>query len=177
VGKESRGTERKYNCNEPAQYFQARYDDLKESNRAFAANMEKMKDIVDRRKENAEAGGDEVGTGTAITEDAKINDATMVDDAQWGTGRRGPEAEKKLQGKLEDLFVEKFGNRNYEYRQWHTELSRHSSDAGVGNMQGMGYSVFCKWMNGKKMGAKRINARAMKGMEYFAKHWEEGKMN
>jgi len=149
--------------------------DLKESNRAFVANMEKMKDIVYKRKENAEVGGDEVGTGTAITEDAKYNDATMMNDAQWGTGRRGPEAEKKLQRKLEDLFVEKIGNRNY--RQWHTELSRHISDAGVGNMQGTGYSVFCKWMNGKKKGAKCINARATKGMEHVAKHWEEGKMN
>ena len=71
--------------------------------------------------------------------------------------------------------MEKFGNRNY--RQWQTKLSRHISDVGVGNMQGMGYSAFCKWMNGKKMGAKRINAKAMKGMENFAKHWEEGKMN
>ena len=39
------------------------------------------------------------------------------------------------------------------------------------------YSVFCKWMNDKKRGAKRINARAMKDMEHFANHWEEGKMN
>ena len=41
----------------------------------------------------------------------------------------------------------------------------------------MGYSVFCKWTNGKKRGAKRINVRAMKGMEAFANLWEEGKMN
>ena len=157
------------------QYFQARYESLKESNRAFVVNLEKMKDIVDRRKENAEAGAEEVGTGTAVTEDAVINDATMVDDAPWGTGRRGAKAEKQLQRKLEDLFMETFGNRNY--RQWHTELSRHISDAGVGNMQGMGYSVFCKWMNDKKGGAKCINARAMKGMEHFAKHWEGKKQN
>ena len=73
-----------------------------------------MKDIVDRRKENAEAGGDEVGTGTSITEDAVINDATMVCDAPWGTGRRGPEAEKQLQRKLKEVFMKMFGKRNYK---------------------------------------------------------------
>ena len=34
-----------------------------------------------------------------------------------------------------------------------TELSRHISDVGVENIQGMGYEVFCNWMNGKKGGA------------------------
>ena len=78
--------DRRIDCNEPAQYFQARYESLKESNRAFVANLEKTKeDIVDRRKENAEADCDEVGTGTAITKDAVISYATMVNVAPWGT--------------------------------------------------------------------------------------------
>ena len=90
--------DRKVDCNEPAQYFQARYNSLKESNRVFVANFEKIKDIVHNRKENAEAGCDEGGTRTAITEYVIINDATMVDDVPWrtGTGRRGPEAKKQL---------------------------------------------------------------------------------
>ena len=79
--------DRRIDCNEPAQCFQARCKILKESNRAFVANLEKMKDIVDRRKENAEAGCDEMGTGTAITEDTVINDATVVDVAPWGAER------------------------------------------------------------------------------------------
>ena len=64
-----------------------------------------------------------------------------------------------------------------EAKRWHTELSRQISDGGVGNIQGMGYGVFCNWMNGKKRGSKRINARAMKGMEHFVNDWEGKKKN
>ena len=105
-----------------------------------------------------------------ITEDAVNNDAAMMDDAVWGTGQRGLEAENYLQQKLEELFVETFGNRNYS--QWHKALSCHIVDKGVGNLQGMGYKTFCLWMNGGKRGSKCISARAMKGMEHFLKHWE-----
>ena len=86
--------DREIDCDKLVQYFQARYNSLKESNWAFVANLEKMKDIVDRRKENAEARGDDTGTGTTITDDAAINDATMVDDAQWETWQRDPELKK-----------------------------------------------------------------------------------
>ena len=70
--------------------------------------------------------------------------------------------------------METFGNSSY--RQSHTELSRHVLDAGVGNIQGMRYFVFRKWMNVKKGGAKCINTRTMKDVEHFTNHWEGEKL-
>ena len=63
------------------------------------------------------------------------------------------------------------------YDEDYSTYDRHISDAGVGNIQGMGYGVFCNWMNGKKRGSKRINARAMKSVEHFVNHWEGEKKN
>ena len=57
------------------------------------------------------------------------------------------------------------------------ELSRHIVNAGVGNLQGIGYGVFYNWMNDKKKRNMRINARAMKGMEHFVNHWKGEKKN
>ena len=57
---------------------------------------------------NAERGGNDA------TEDAVNNDATMVEDAPWGTGARGLEAEEQLRRKLEERFAEAFKGRNYK---------------------------------------------------------------
>ena len=48
---------------------------------------------------------------------------------------KGPEAEKQLQRKLEERFLEAFEGRNYT--QWHRVLSDHIADSGVGHLQGM----------------------------------------
>jgi len=37
----------------------------------------------------------------------------MMEDAPWGTGGRGPEAEKQLQRQLEEQLLEAFEGRNY----------------------------------------------------------------
>lgn len=47
-----------------------------------------------------------------------------------------PEAEKQLQQKLEEVFMEIFGNRNYT--KWHNKVSCRDVTIGVGNTQGMG---------------------------------------
>ena len=162
--------DRKINCDEAAQYFQARYKDLKQCNRAFVANLQKMNDVVDRRRENAAADINAERGGNDATEDAVNNDAAMVKDAPWGTGRRGPEAEKQLRRKLEERFTEAFDGRNYT--QWHAALSNHIVDSGVGTIQGMQYRRFSDWMNGKKTGTKGTSAGALRGMEHFVNHWK-----
>ena len=99
----------------------------------------------------------------------------MVEDAPWGTGRRGPEAEKQLQRKLEERFTEAFKGRNY--KEWHAALRNHVADSAVGNLQGMQYRRFVDWMNGKKTGTKGTSAGALRGMEHFLKHWKGTKKN
>ena len=69
--------------------------------------------------------------------------------------------------------MEIFGNRNY--KKWHNKLSLHIVNAKVGNMQGMGYKMFCNCMQRKKKGSKYINVRAMKGMEDFVNHSDGNK--
>ena len=165
----------KIDCNEPAQYFQARYKDLKQCNRAFVADLEKMNDIVDRRREKAEAAKNARRGSNEATKDALNNDVAMMEDAPWGTGGRGPEAEKQLQCKLEERFLEAFEGRNYT--QWHKALSYHITDSGVGHLQGMQYRKFVDWMNGNKTGKRGTNTGAMRGMEHFVQHWKGVKKN
>jgi len=131
--------------------------------------------FVEGLAENAEAAGNAERGGNDATEDAVNNDATMVEDAPWGTGARGPEAEEQLRRKLEERFAEAFKERNY--KQWHAALGNHIADSGVGNLQGMQYRRFVDWMNGKKTGTKGTTTGAMKGMEHFVKHWEGAKKN
>ena len=66
---------------------------------------------------------------------------------------------------------EMFPDHGHGHGHGHISIAS-SINAGVGHLQGMGYGVFCNWINGKKKGSKHINARAMKGMEHFVNHWE-----
>ena len=54
---------------------------------------------------------------------------------------------------------------------WHEALANHIIESGVGSLEGMEYSVFCKWMRGTRVTKKRIKGRAMTGMEHFIDNW------
>ena len=54
-----------------------------------------------------------------------------------------------------------------------------SSNFGCEGREHAGYGILCflQVNERQEQGAKRINARDMKGMEHFANHWEEGETN
>ena len=68
------------------------------------------------------------------------NEAFMKEDAVWDTEAQDPEAEFKLQRKLEELFLRKCGKKNY--KKWHEMMKKHIVDTGVGTVRGVGYDIF-----------------------------------
>ena len=80
---------RSMDCDEPALYFDARRKDRRASHRIFVADLEKMNDIVARRKENAHANQLAQEDKAHKTEDSQMNEDFMTEDAVWDTGATG----------------------------------------------------------------------------------------
>jgi len=154
------------NCGEPALYFHSRYTDLKQSNRQFVIDLEKAKNIVRRRKENAQFKNT---TSQSKTTDATENEMLMKEDAVWDNGRKGPEAELNLRRQLEEIMVEVHPHRNYQ--RWYNTLEGYVLDTGVGNLEGMGYRTFLDWMKGKRNKRDSIKGGAMKAMKNFVDNY------
>ena len=50
-------------------------------------------------------------------------------------------------------------------------LSEYRS-AGIGNLEGMGYSSFAAWMRNDRTSKSRIRGSAMRGMGHFLENWK-----
>ena len=73
--------DRSMDCDELALYVDARWNDLRASHQTFVADMKKMNDIAAKRKENAHTNQLAEEGKEHETEDYKMNDASMTEDA------------------------------------------------------------------------------------------------
>ena len=151
-------------------YFHSMYKSMKTGCRRFVADLQKLNEVVSRRKENAKAAKIAEEAEGKKSDDVRENDGFMTEDAVWDAGARGAKAEKRLREKLEQRFMSKFKRRNCT--EWHREMNRYVVNSGVGNMEGMGYGSFAAWMRNHRTSKSRIYASAMTGMEHFLNHWE-----
>ena len=106
------------------------------------------------------------------TENLRMNDAFMMEDAVWDTGVTNQKAESNLQRKLEVCFTRKLGETTY--KKCHEVMKKYILDAGVGNMRGMEYKTFTEYMGNRRVSKRCISAGVMRGIEDFITHYESG---